>query len=154
MLLLFLADSHWLIQTAKPCLSIAKYIDLDAQACTPACLKVAWPAWTLCFEKVTYLVLHTRYKNASIAGFFRIYGTHLVFVSIFLLKKKMHIKNCFGGIKKCYTITLKIERYGIFCTFALVAQWIRRRSPKPKIGGSSPPEGNQFCLKPAVAFIK
>ena len=25
---------------------------------------------------------------------------------------------------------------------ARVAQWIRRRSPKPKIGGSSPPVGN------------
>ena len=24
---------------------------------------------------------------------------------------------------------------------ARVAQWIRRRSPKPKIGGSSPPSG-------------
>ena len=29
---------------------------------------------------------------------------------------------------------------------ARVAQWIRRRSPKPKIGGSSPPVGtNVFC---------
>ena len=27
---------------------------------------------------------------------------------------------------------------------ARVAQWIRRRSPKPKIRGSSPPEGKQF----------
>ena len=87
------------MQTAKPCLSIAKYIDLDAQACTPACLKVAWPAWTLCFEKVTYLVLPTRYKNASIAGFFRIYGTHLVFVSIFLLKKRCISKIVLVGLK-------------------------------------------------------
>ena len=30
---------------------------------------------------------------------------------------------------------------------ALVAQWIRRRSPKPKIGGSSPPEGNHIFFR-------
>jgi hypothetical protein len=30
---------------------------------------------------------------------------------------------------------------------ARVAQWIRRRSPKPKIGGSSPPVGTTFFLK-------
>ena len=29
---------------------------------------------------------------------------------------------------------------------ARVAQWIRRRSPKPKIGGSSPPVGMQDFL--------
>ena len=35
---------------------------------------------------------------------------------------------------------------GIKCKRARVAQWIRRRSPKPKIGGSSPPVGtNVFC---------
>ena len=29
---------------------------------------------------------------------------------------------------------------------ARVAQWIRRRSPKPKIGGSSPPMGTLLVL--------
>ena len=38
------------------------------------------------------------------------------------------------------------ELWGKF-TGARVAQWIRRRSPKPKIGGSSPPVGtNTFTL--------
>ena len=32
-------------------------------------------------------------------------------------------------------------------SLALVAQWIRRRSPKPKIGGSSPPEGNHIFFR-------
>ena len=39
------------------------------------------------------------------------------------------------------------ELWGKF-TGARVAQWIRRRSPKPKIGGSSPPVGtNTFTLQ-------
>ena len=36
------------------------------------------------------------------------------------------------------------ELWGKF-TGARVAQWIRRRSPKPKIGGSSPVGTNVFC---------
>ena len=33
---------------------------------------------------------------------------------------------------------------GIINKSARVAQWIRRRSPKPKIGGSSPPSGTTY----------
>ena len=38
------------------------------------------------------------------------------------------------------------ELWGKF-TGARVAQWIRRRSPKPKIGGSSPPVGTEVFKK-------
>ena len=45
-------------------------------------------------------------------------------------------------------VLLKVRFFRIIFKSARVAQWIRRRSPKPKIGGSSPPSGTTcFAIK-------
>ena len=54
----------------------------------------------------------------------------------------VEIKRIFVRLAATNFSTMKVA----ICTAALVAQWIRRRSPKPKIGGSSPPEGNHLLL--------
>ena len=65
--------------------------------------------------------------------------------------------NCLGRVHDHSLINSKfcnfnynrcdIEKSNTFVLTARVAQWIRRRSPKPKIGGSSPPVGrNTFCI--------
>ena len=61
--------------------------------------------------------------------------------------------NCLGRVHDHSLINSKfcnfnynrcdIEKSKTVMLTARVAQWIRRRSPKPKIGGSSPPVGNQ-----------